>query len=104
MRLATNFPNPVIDRKQLNYCVQWWVVNCVEYSHHIRAKVESGSYRSSLKVTNLGNLRRDLALAWHMSTVHEQRDYADIVIEGKLNFNPHVVLCASSTQESQPAD
>jgi hypothetical protein len=78
------------------------VLDCVEYPCHVGAEIESRSYGSSLIVANLSDLRGHLALAGHPGAVHKKWDDAYVVIEGKLNLDPHVVNRVSSAS-GEPA-
>jgi hypothetical protein len=78
------------------------VLDCVEYPCHVGAEIESRSYGSSLIVANLSDLRGHLALAGHPGAAHKKWDDAYVVIEGKLNLDPHVVNRVSSAS-GEPA-
>jgi hypothetical protein len=53
-------------------------------------------------VANLSDLRGHLALAGHPGAVRKKWDDAYVVIEGKLNLDPHVVNRVSSAS-GEPA-
>jgi hypothetical protein len=65
-------------------------------------KSSPATYGSSLIVANLSDLRGHLALAGHPGAVHKKWDDAGVVIEGKLNLDPHVVNRVSSAS-GEPA-
>ena len=71
--------------------MKWRILNRVDDPCNVGSKIEPSTYWRGLVITDLRDLGRHVGIARHVSTIDQERQYSNVVVECQFYLDAHIV-------------